>query len=144
MQQDPHLEQEKTEHSVCPSCGIEINKLLLAVVDSDYTVEEYYGCTHCLAKIINIEEKKPHEAPKNEIISDFEADNKIADFKIVPENTLTEEEDEEEPTGANFVENKPKPASCNYHAGYLKNRPKNSPVPDECLTCVEMINCMMH
>lgn len=138
-QQDLHLAQEKTEHSRCPNCGEEINKLLFAVVDSDYIIEEYYGYPHCLAKIKDIEEKKTHEAPKNEILKDFEFSSKIGE----PEVTLSEEEDEEEPMEAKVTENKPKPASCIHYAGYLKNRPKNTSVPDECLTCSEMIDCMM-
>ncbi len=149
MQQDLQmLTHEKTENSICPNCGIEINKLLFTVVNSGFIMEEYYGCPYCLAKIKDIDEKKTCETPKNEITEDFEEDSKIIENKAIePEETFSENEieNEEELTEANNVnENKPKPPGCNHQAGYLKNRPKDSPVPDECLTCTEMINCMIH
>ncbi len=149
MQQDLHLAQEKTENSRCPNCGEEISKLLFAVVDSDYIMEEYYGCPHCLAKIKPINEKKTYETPKNEIIEDFE-DNSNGKIEEPERITFSEddvevkEEDVEKPMLPLAVENNPKPESCTHFAGYLKNRPKNTPVPDECLTCNEMINCMAH
>ena len=39
-------------------------------------------------------------------------------------------------------QDEPAPTVCPYHVGYLKKRPKNTPVPEECFTCVEMIDCM--
>ena len=33
-------------------------------------------------------------------------------------------------------------AGCMHHVGYLKSRPKNTPIPEECLTCSKMIDCM--
>jgi len=34
-------------------------------------------------------------------------------------------------------------AECLHEFGYLKNRPKGKPIPDECLTCPKMIQCLM-
>ncbi len=42
---------------------------------------------------------------------------------------------------ANGIE-KNKKASCAHFLGYLKTRPKDSPIPDECLTCAALMNCM--
>ena len=33
-------------------------------------------------------------------------------------------------------------ASCQHELGYLKKRDRGSPIPDECLICVKMIDCM--
>ena len=33
-------------------------------------------------------------------------------------------------------------AGCKHFFGFLKKRPKNSPIPDECLTCSRMIECL--
>jgi len=33
---------------------------------------------------------------------------------------------------------------CKHFLGYLKKRPKNTPVPEECLTCDKMIKCLLH
>jgi hypothetical protein len=35
-----------------------------------------------------------------------------------------------------------KPAGCVHFLGYLKNRPEGSPIPEECLTCVSVMQCM--
>lgn len=32
---------------------------------------------------------------------------------------------------------------CPQHFGYLKNRPKNAPIPEICLTCERMIKCVL-
>jgi len=34
------------------------------------------------------------------------------------------------------------PSGCPHHFGYLANRPKNAPVPQECLTCPKMLECI--
>jgi hypothetical protein len=33
---------------------------------------------------------------------------------------------------------------CTHFLGYLKKRSKEAPIPDECLTCDKMIECMVH
>lgn len=35
-----------------------------------------------------------------------------------------------------------KVAGCPHFVGYLKTRPKDSPIPDECLTCSRILQCM--
>ena len=37
---------------------------------------------------------------------------------------------------------KTRPQNCPHYLGYLKERAKNTPIPDECLTCPEVIKCM--
>jgi predicted RNA-binding Zn-ribbon protein involved in translation (DUF1610 family) len=32
---------------------------------------------------------------------------------------------------------------CKHFLGYLKKRPKDVPIPDECLTCGKMIECLL-
>lgn len=31
---------------------------------------------------------------------------------------------------------------CPYHFGYLKEHPKNTPLPNECLTCTKIMECL--
>lgn len=33
---------------------------------------------------------------------------------------------------------------CKHFFGYLKKRPKDVAIPDECLTCDKMIDCLLH
>ncbi|MDH7564049.1 MAG: hypothetical protein QHH24_04080 [Candidatus Bathyarchaeota archaeon] len=35
-------------------------------------------------------------------------------------------------------------AGCSHFVGYLNRRPKNMPIPDECLTCSKMVECLLH
>jgi len=35
------------------------------------------------------------------------------------------------------------PTGCSHYFGYLKKRPKNTPIPDSCLTCEKMIQCVL-
>ena len=32
---------------------------------------------------------------------------------------------------------------CAHHFGYLKKRPKDTPIPEACLTCKKMIQCLI-
>ncbi|MCW4001644.1 MAG: hypothetical protein NWE97_00430 [Candidatus Bathyarchaeota archaeon] len=34
-------------------------------------------------------------------------------------------------------------AVCPYHYGYLKTHPKNKPIPNECLTCSKIMECLV-
>jgi len=34
------------------------------------------------------------------------------------------------------------PSGCPYHFGYLKEHPKRSPIPNECLTCPKIMECL--
>ena len=34
-------------------------------------------------------------------------------------------------------------SGCPYHFGYLGEHPKNTPIPNECLTCVKIMECLL-
>jgi hypothetical protein len=41
------------------------------------------------------------------------------------------------------IENSEKVTSgCSHSYGYLAVRPKNSPIPQECLSCLQVIDCL--
>jgi hypothetical protein len=102
--------------SVCNACGEMFATPLLAMVFSDYLVEEYYACPKCLSKVRSVERR---EQAKVEDVA--KEDNSLG---IEVEDAVAEE------TG------------CAHHLGYLKSRPKNTSIPEECLTCSKMIECM--
>ena len=33
-------------------------------------------------------------------------------------------------------------SNCPHHFGYLTDRPKGAPIPEECLTCQKMLECI--
>jgi len=104
--------------SRCSTCGEEYKTPLLAMVSSGLLVEEYYACPKCLSKVGIVEQQK---------------------------NVEVDEAEEEEETLKMEVEDKMEEAvACAHNLGYLKRRPKNTPIPEECLTCSKMIDCMSH
>ena len=104
--------------SRCSTCGAEFEKPLLAMVSSGFLIEEYYACPKCLSKVGSF------ERPKNVEVDEVE-EEKEEEF---PEMTVADTAEETE--------------ACAHHLGYLKRRPKNTPIPEECLTCSKMIDCM--
>jgi DNA-directed RNA polymerase subunit RPC12/RpoP len=102
--------------SVCSACGEEFDAPLLAMVFSDYLVEEYYACPKCLSKVRSVERREQVEVD--------EAEEEASSLGMPVE----------EPVG--------EAVGCEHHLGFLKSRPKNTPIPEECLTCSKMIECM--
>jgi len=35
------------------------------------------------------------------------------------------------------------PPGCNYYMGFLNNRPKSVEIPEECIGCVQIVNCLL-
>ena len=86
--------------------------------------ETYYACPYCLTKIIEIEE------PLSPTIN-----------TVVPQT-------EELPSKAKEKESKEKQKSdkkpdCKYHPGYLSERSSSQPIPDECIVCKDIVDCML-
>ena len=105
--------------SRCDACGEAFEQPLLAMVFSDTLVEEYYACPKCLSKVASLAHQK-----------DFEVDE-------------AEQEAVDEPLMANVAaEAVEGPSDCMHELGYLKRRAKSEPIPEECLTCSKMIDCM--
>jgi DNA-directed RNA polymerase subunit RPC12/RpoP len=107
-------------NSRCNTCGEEYKTPLLAMVSSGPLVEEYYACPKCLSKVGIVEHQKNVEVDE------------------------TEEEEEETPLKMEVETTIEENAACMHNLGYLKRRPKKTPIPEECLTCSQMIDCMSH
>jgi DNA-directed RNA polymerase subunit RPC12/RpoP len=103
--------------SRCSTCGEEYETPLLAMVSSGFIVEEYYACPKCLSKVGSLEQ------PKN----------------LEVDETVNEEEEALEMKIEDMGKDR---VTCAHHLGYLKRRPKDTPIPEECLTCSKMIDCM--
>jgi hypothetical protein len=103
---------------VCPNkgCGKVFAKPLKTIKLHQSSKEYHNNCPYCLTEItINeIESKNPHE-------------------KTAVETTLSEEEPSKR------IE---KSFSCKYHPGYLSEREHKQQIPEECMVCMELIECM--
>jgi hypothetical protein len=121
------VEQENCSHTPpegisCDSCGEKFEKPLFTTLASGQVIKEYYACPKCLSKIISVDVQKPKKVDQSEITK--EEPPKI-------ENITVEKKKEEIP-------------GCKNTIGYLKRRPKNTPIPEECFTCNKMIDCMAY
>lgn len=110
--------QPKKLPSTCFRCGNKFDKPIFAVRNSQGVSEGYYACPRCLSKI---------ESQKEENIEEV--------AETTTENTKTTH-----PKKVIVIE--PTPTVCPHYSGYLKKRPKETPVPEECFTCPEMLDCM--
>lgn len=117
---DSHKFPEIHENSRCDTCGEEFEQPLFAVVSSGYLTEEYCACPRCLSKVGGVESPKNVETDKAEDDQSQETEVKIEVDRM--EETVV----------------------CPYYLGYLKKRQKNSPIPEGCLTCNKIIECMSH
>ncbi len=118
-QTEPETQQTTTTY-MCTRCGKHFIKPIFAVNNSPGVAEGYYACPSCLTKIEIKKEEKKEEKTK-------ETNAEITPSK--PETT---------PVNATPTT----PTLCAHYAGYLKKRPKNTPVPEECFTCTIMLDCM--
>lgn len=113
---DDHLREDQVGLR-CTECRGAFQKPILATITSSGSVQTYYACPHCLAKVSEVEDQKKKET---RTIS-----TSIGDVKKA---------------GAKLEEN----VKCKHFLGYLKKRPENTPIPEECLTCSKMIECLLH
>jgi len=101
----------------CEECGEGFSRPLLARVSSEgRDVRTYFACPRCLSQV------KAVEAGKSE--------------KREESTSLKEPSRASEKLEANV--------SCQHFLGYLKRRPKNTAVPEDCLMCEKMIECMVY
>jgi hypothetical protein len=121
--------QDASENAVCDVCGEEFEHPLFAELISGDHAEEYYACPRCLTKVGEVE--------RQERLAVEEVDEAV------------EEEGEETTVVEEVVELPPEPeevkspgsSGCPYYLGYLKKRPKNAPIPENCFVCAKMIEC---
>ena len=100
----------------CDECGGKFQLPLLATAFTSDQTQKYYACPCCLTKIQGI------QPPQKEPASAVQA-------------PTTEPE---KPSGKS--ENT---AKCAHFFGYLRKKQKNASIPEECLTCSQMVECLM-
>ena len=101
-------------HCTCDECGEMFQKPLLATVMSNDSSQKYYACPRCLTKV-----------------SEVKAQEKEENKEASPKRDLIQAGTESESA-----------AKCQHFLGYLKKRPKDTSIPDQCLTCSKMVECL--
>ncbi|MGQ9507145.1 MAG: hypothetical protein ACUVTB_04720 [Candidatus Bathycorpusculaceae bacterium] len=111
------LENENRGLFRCSECHETFQKPILATVNSRGYAQTYYACPRCLTKVTVVKDSKERR--------DEEASPSVGKVK------RTEVKHE------SAVE-------CKHFLGYLKKRPKGMSIPDECLVCDKMVECLIH
>ncbi|MGB9842356.1 MAG: hypothetical protein ACPLKZ_06495 [Candidatus Bathyarchaeales archaeon] len=52
-------------------------------------------------------------------------------------------EEVEETVAEEHVETREKSAGCSYYLGYLSERSSKDKIPDECMMCKDIVECML-
>jgi hypothetical protein len=112
QEETAYIEEHHLNFS-CSKCGEHCQKPILATISANGNVQTYYACPYCLAKLDTAKTQEKEESKKVSAKAYIRPDVKAETS-----------------------------AKCQHHLGYLKNRPKNTPIPDECLTCDRMIECL--
>jgi len=101
------------EDPTCGGCGKSYRKPILATVSSPGHVQTYQACPHCMTKV------RDANPPKNENI-------KATILSKAPSTQTAPGLD----------------GKCGQFFGYLNKRTKGTPVPERCLTCEKMVECL--
>jgi DNA-directed RNA polymerase subunit RPC12/RpoP len=117
----PQSENAKKENNCisCEACGREFETPIHLTNLSSPSQQSYNACPFCFTRL-----------EKDEVLE--ESNNpKVSTSK---NTSVVSKKDEKEPNQA---------TGCPHYLGYLKKRPKNTPIPETCLTCEKMIKCVL-
>ena len=97
-----------------PSCG-KVFETPLRTLNLQDPAEPYAACPYCLTKITELQ----------------------------VEINKSETRDESRPFKEKSSKTKEKPSTCQYHLGYLSEREDKQQIPDECIVCKDLLECML-
>jgi hypothetical protein len=118
-----------------PKCRRRIEEPILLTNLSFTPAEQYDACPYCFAKLepetaVNQQEEV---IPSVDEALEKDEDTSSRLMKKVEDLILASNE----PKG------KENETGCPQDFGYLANRPKDAPIPQECLVCPKMVDCML-
>ncbi|NIR87093.1 hypothetical protein GWO13_05765 [Candidatus Bathyarchaeota archaeon] len=112
-----------------PRCQRKIEEPILLNCLSTKPAERYYACPHCFIKLdVDTEKSQPKK----------EEEKKEEKPAVEPL------EKEKEPAAKPLKKEGKGPSGCPHHFGYLAKRPKDAPIPQECLVCSRIVDCMLN
>ncbi|MEM4704773.1 MAG: hypothetical protein QXJ02_06880 [Candidatus Bathyarchaeia archaeon] len=110
------LDEDEADYK-CSECGEEFHRPIFARNTSGGQTQTYYACPHCLTEVA---QRASQRSEKSRESSDSLKEIRVPSVKL------------EEKT------------DCRHFLGFLKKRPKDMAIPEECLVCERMIECMVH
>ena len=134
---------------ICPNpeCHREIEEPILLNNLSVTPAEQYYACPHCFIKLDEEDENKEDITQESTSGPPLHpALEKVLDaISTQPQKEEKEKEKkkkEETPVQPPEKEGKC-PSECPHRFGYLASRAKDAPIPQECLICPKIVDCML-
>lgn len=148
---------------ICPNpkCRREIEEPILLTIRSVKPPKEYEACPFCFAKLDQefIKQKEATEPttkkeeptkPIEEITTDTSEKDKGSGPKLlkkvkslIPSNGLSKKEKTKESKDKSADKKESGSSGCPESFGYLANRPKDVSIPQACLSCPKMVDCML-
>jgi len=110
--------EEQTSVCSCAKCGKIFSQPVELTVRTEGSLETYHACPHCFSRV-NVSDNLK---------------------KTLDETAIDALANAVKETAKDIGKNKQ--VGCPNFLGYLKKRPKDSPIPDECLTCASLMQCM--
>jgi len=109
-------QQHQVEHEslTCDGCGKIYQTPIVARITTPGHVQTYGACPHCMTKVYDISAPKTEQKEKR----NFSAESK---------RPQTEADDE---------------VKCDHFFGFLNKRTRGTPVPERCLICERMVECL--
>jgi len=141
----PESRKEEVSNT-CNRCGRNFSEAILATNYSVEPAETYHACPYCLSKIELESLEPPQEeaweppAQTEEIepMKPAEPPMEAAEPEPIEKEIKDKVEEEKRTEGE-----KPAPEGCPYHFGYLKEKGRDQPIPESCLTCSKMLECLL-
>jgi len=135
---------------ICPNpkCHREVEEPVLLNNLSKTPAEQYYACPHCLIKL-DMEAKNEEEVIEESTLSPPMHPSLERVLDVISAEPQKERRGREEaPVKPSKEKEKgPKeeesPKGCPHQFGYLSHRPKDAPIPQQCLTCQKIVDCML-
>jgi hypothetical protein len=112
--EEENFSEDEHDDLTCGECGKAFQKPVLATNSSNGLVQKYYACPRCLAEV-HVESRR-QEGERETSVSMG-------------------------PSGKSVVR-LGDAVGCKHFVGYLKRRPKDMAIPDDCLTCGRMVECL--
>jgi len=132
---------------VCPNpkCHREIEEPILLNNLSTTPAEQYYACPHCFIKLDENAENDEDIAQESTVDSSLHPSlEKVLDvISAQPQKEKEGKKKKEEPLVEPPEKKEKGPSECSHNFGYLASRARDAPIPQECLTCPKIVDCML-
>ena len=132
---------------ICPNpkCHRKIEEPILLNNLSTTPAEQYCACPHCFIKLDEDAENREDVTEESTSGSPLHPSlEKVLDvISTQPQKEKEEEKKKEEPPVKSPQKKEKGPSRCAGYIGYLATLPKNKPMPQECLICPKVLDCVM-